>query len=471
MKRITDYFKRQDYTCPTCSNSFWIEFQDFELHVLECGQQQNECPICGIQSERLQEHVDQCLDSQDLAVSGVSSAVESHIVKKQKLEIRLPTANSNSTKEMNTIKEPIPHQKSKECPWYKWIPKTTITVDAFQYGSIPNCTHYFLSHFHSDHYMGLSKHFQGLLYCNEITARLVHVELYVPMDRIVILPMNQRIEIGGWFVTLMDANHCPGAVIFLFEIGSCRVLHTGDFRACKEHWEHTLLQDKIDYLFLDTTYCNPTYIFPPQQKILDLLHEIVVRIESGEAIRTIFRDQTTKNVFQGWSEKVKKHTLYLVGSYTIGKEKVFMTVSTAAKTKVYAQKKKLKVLKLLEDSEMTKVLTDDADVAAVHVISMTKMGKDSLDKIVKEYPHFNQIVAIKPTGWTFHDKLKGEFGIGHLKPTYISNKITMISIPYSEHSSFSELKEFVQRLKIGQIIPTVNVSKHQEMKKYFDSWV
>jgi DNA cross-link repair 1A protein len=230
----------------------------------------------------------------------------------------------------------------KQCPWYKWIPNTTFTVDAFQYGPIPECTAYFLSHFHSDHYMGLSKSFSGILYCSAITARLVHAELRVPLERISILPMNIPIKIEQCQVTLLDANHCPGAVIFLFEVPTTqrlvRILHTGDFRACDFHWTHPLLQDRIDYLYLDTTYCNPSYSFPAQDRILELVEEIVGRILDGEHLREIFRDATVKNVFQNYHLPVKKHTLFLVGSYKIGKEKVFMTVSRRAKSKVYAQK-------------------------------------------------------------------------------------------------------------------------------------
>lgn len=70
----------------------------------------------------------------------------------------------------------------------------------------------------------------------------------------------------------MDANHCPGAVMILFEMSSGKAyLHVGDFR-----WSSSMkLLDplrgycgaslrRLDALFLDTTYCNPEYTFPPQ---------------------------------------------------------------------------------------------------------------------------------------------------------------------------------------------------------------
>jgi hypothetical protein len=52
--------------------------------------------------------------------------------------------------------------------------------------------------------------------------------------------------------------------------------------------------------------------------------------------------------------------------------------------------------------------------------------------------------------------------------------ITIYGIPYSEHSSFTELKRFVQFLKPGEIIPTVNVKHHKKqnaMEKYFRQWL
>lgn len=73
-------------------------------------------------------------------------------------------------------------------------------------------------------YQGLTKSFcHGKIYCSSVTAKLVNMKIGIPWDNIKILPLNQRINIAGIDVTCFDANHCPGAIIILFEPSNGKV--------------------------------------------------------------------------------------------------------------------------------------------------------------------------------------------------------------------------------------------------------
>lgn len=84
--------------------------------------------------------------------------------------------------------------------------------------------------------------FIGRLFCSTVTAALLKLKLKIPST--VLLPLElektYNIKVGEKEieVTLMDANHCPGAVCILFKVknGQKIVLHTGDFR-----WNENML--------------------------------------------------------------------------------------------------------------------------------------------------------------------------------------------------------------------------------------
>ncbi|CAK9170578.1 unnamed protein product [Ilex paraguariensis] len=107
--------------------------------------------------------------------------------------------------------------KLRDIPLWCCIPGTPFRVDAFKYLR-RDCSHWFLTHFHIDHYQGLTRSFcHGKIYCSSITARLVNLKIGIPWDKLQILPLNQKISIAGVNVTCFDANHCPGSIILLFE--------------------------------------------------------------------------------------------------------------------------------------------------------------------------------------------------------------------------------------------------------------
>ena len=80
-------------------------------------------------------------------------------------------------------------------------------------------------------------------------------------------------------------------------------------------------------------------------------------------------------------------------------------------------------------------------------------------------------MAFIPTGWEM--KPGRNRASDSINVTSYGN-VTTYGVPYSEHSSFTELKRFVQFLKPEEVIPTVNVgnpTKRTIMKKYFSQWL
>ncbi|KAL2769244.1 DNA cross-link repair 1A protein, partial [Daubentonia madagascariensis] len=274
--------------------------------------------------------------------------------------------------------------RKKTCPFYKKIPGTGFTVDAFQYGLVEGCTAYFLTHFHSDHYAGLSKHFTFPVYCSKITGNLLKNKLHVQEQYIHPLPMDTECIVNGVKVVLLDANHCPGAVMILFYLpNGTVVLHTGDFRANPSMERSLLAGQKVHVLYLDTTYCSPEYTFPSQQEVIQF------------AINTAFEAVT-----------LNPRALVVCGTYSIGKEKVFLAIADVLGSKVGMSQEKYKTLQCLNIPEINSLITTDMCSSLVHLLPMMQINFKGLQSHLKKYGgKYDQILAFRPTGWTHSNKL------------------------------------------------------------------
>ncbi|KAJ3039377.1 hypothetical protein HDV00_012253 [Rhizophlyctis rosea] len=397
----------------------------------------------------------------------------------------------------------------RKCPWYKRMPGTKFTVDAFMYGKIPGCEAYFLSHFHADHYGGLNSSFSnGPVYCSAVTGNLIVQQLRVKEEYVRRLPMDTPVDVMGVNVVLVDANHCPGAVLFLFEIPSptsptpIRHLHTGDFRAHLTHLSHPYIKDvPFNNLYLDTTYCGPVHRFPRQEDVVAACVQLARRVAvQGQTVQEVVSGSPEKGDTNGhhgavgflgkWILKGKgkadgrggkggpstkkvtgngngKRTVFVVGSYTIGKEKIFKGVAKELGSKIHCVTRKRRVLACLEDRELDEMLTDEPGEADVHVVSMGELKPEILqDKLTSLTPYgFTHLIAFRPTGWTFRPDKRhfsravkpGSFTVQSLKPAYYgaTGNIAVMGVPYSEHSSFDELEMFVRGVKVEKVVPTV----------------
>ncbi|XP_062831776.1 DNA cross-link repair 1A protein isoform X2 [Anolis carolinensis] len=422
------------------------------------------CPSCQMPFSLLliqtpQWHVTECLDGKSTAEKGTRPQTRKRKAKGSVEDSDgIPESSGRNTtpggqrRWRKKFKESCPDEegtRKKQCPFYKKIPGTSFVVDAFQYGEIEGCKGYFLTHFHSDHYGGLTKKFTFPIYCNKITGNLVKSKLRVLEEYIHILPMNTECIIDGIKVVLLDANHCPGAAMILFAFpNGTAILHTGDFRAHPSMERYPfLIGRKINTLYLDTTYCSPEYTFPSQQEMIQF------------AANTAFEIVT-----------LNPRTLVVCGTYSIGKEKVFLAIANVLGSKVSMSQEKYKTLQCLESTEINSLITLDWNNTLLHLLPMMQINFKGLQNHLSKFSaKFDQILAFKPTGWTYSDQC---YSLNDIQPQTRGN-ITIYGIPYSEHSSFVEMKRFVQWLKPQKIIPTVNVGNwktRNEMEKHFRDW-
>ena len=349
--------------------------------------------------------------------------------------------------------------KTRICPFYKKIPGTSFVVDAFNYGQVSGITHYFLSHFHYDHYGGLTKSWSSPVICSSITAKLIALKIRMNENHIQVLKMNQPQIIQDVEVTCLDANHCPGSVMFLFKLKSGKtILHTGDFRASPTMEEYPQLWNtSISSLYLDTTYCKPEYNFPSQSQVIDKSIQVT-------------------------QEFLVNHprTLICVGSYTIGKERIFIALSEAINACIWASSEKKRVFQCLNNPHIDSRIVAKGEKAQIHVVEMSKVKRrDALQEHLGKYSnYFSCILGVIPTGWTFAGKNNDDpEDLSSLKIKKVAHNVFQLSVPYSEHSSFGELRRFVKFLKFQsaeQILATVNVgnpTSRNDQKRIFKQWI
>lgn len=449
------------------------------------------CPICeaslsGITPDEATKHVNGCLDGNPIPLP-VSVEVEPSEVKMmpegasnrfarkaaiprpgQANPIEVASTNSSAFSKImsghaedaawataaaaeNAARGKPAYQRT--CPFYKIMPGFFICVDAFRYGAVQGCNAYFLSHFHSDHYVGLTSSWcHGPIYCSKVTGNLMKQQLRVDPKWVVCLDFEEKVEVPGTqgvAVTMIPANHCPGSSLFLFEkvLGKGsnpkiqRVLHCGDFRACPAHIAHPLLmpnivdsitgktkQQKIDVCYLDTTYLNPRYAFPSQEEVITACADMCVslkkeRAEEGDAWETAKReragssmakfissvpalkpedDSIAMSISDSKNAKSRGRLLVVCGTYSIGKERICMGIARALDCKIWAPPGKMRICAALEDPELMSRMTDDPREAQIHMQMLMEIRPETLQDYLNSYkPHFSRVVGFRPSGWNY----------------------------------------------------------------------
>ncbi|RYP06497.1 hypothetical protein DL765_009464 [Monosporascus sp. GIB2] len=233
----------------------------------------------------------------------------------------------------------------------------------------------FLSHVHSDHLRGLDTLKSPFVYCSpatrEILLRLekipsrlnyaqgitekrnpMYKELEkivkpLPLETPVVLELKPGLHIQ---VTLLDANHCVGAVMFLVEGDGKTVLYTGDVRS-EPWWVNAIARNpciveyssglrSLDCIYLDTSVLDDYHLQTKAEGLRELLEKVAQYPDDA-----IFH-------FQAW---------------TYGYEEVWIALAKALKSKVSMGTMILTTLRIYRSLIPATKSTDDRFPVLTHL--------------------------------------------------------------------------------------------------------
>ena len=295
------------------------------------------------------------------------------------------------------------------------LENTQIAVDFWRARKYPWIKHFFLSHVHADHTEGLTPSWRHAIYCSDVSRKLLIHKIGIDESLIeaieVGVPKAFSSKNGGFVVTLFDANHCPGSVMFLFEGEFGRILYTADFRCDAKflEWFLPLSIGHVDMLYLDNTYLREGADFPT-------------------------REQATEEVLEVISEHPTHRILIIC--YSLGKEELLVKIARKFNEWIIVSAEKYKLLGILE---MPNVFTTNEREGRIRAIVTNDLKNKSLQAWIRDVP----TIAIFPTCMFNKDN----------NPHRIAMYDKYFFIPYSDHSSFKELTDFLGYLNPGRVVP------------------
>lgn len=148
-----------------------------------------------------------------------------------------------------------------------------------------------------------------------------------------------------------------------------------------------------------------------------------------------------------------KNTLYIFGAYGIGKERIYMAIAKKWDLKVMVDKTRWKNM-LCYDwplTELGRLTADNSNDTPLLVVGMNQVNFNHMAN-VKQERGVERVVGFSPTGWSFTRSSATQKTAPQDTSSSVVKKRTkgddvIFSLPYSEHSSFEELVDFVRTFR------------------------
>lgn len=239
-------------------------------------------------------------------------------------------------------------------------------------------------------------------------------------------------------------------------------------------------------MYLDTTYANPKYVFPPQKDSIQYVANTIYRLlqedkESSQLqtsspptmaaalhseVSATELNQTHSIESQQQHQKPNTYRrLFLISTYVIGKERILQAVTEKCNLKIHISDRKSGIMSCLPGLPED-MFTSDPHETPVHVVPWGFLGETwpffrPNWKTPSEYSQAKgaeSYIGFVPTGWV-HGMAKTPF------PVITKGINTVHLVPYSEHSSFDELIKFVEYLRPVKVVPTVISNKGDDAER------
>ena len=315
-----------------------------------------------------------------------------------------------------------------------YIQDTGIVVDNFTFTGRTGQLTFFLTHFHTDHTVGLSEKFnRGPIYCSWDTKKLLRLK-YPKLKGIRSLDIGDATliklsEDSFVTVTLLDANHCFGSVMLLLDCKLGRILHTGDFRS---DGSQLAKLNRVDWLYLDCTFLEPVSTdFPSRTDVIQHLIKFIQSHDPKTHIRVSAEMLGTEPILQAISRHFR-------APWFIDREKHFDRFQ--------------QLQLLLHDSDT--VLTSDPKSTRFQVVD-------------KQSPHVPRkcVLYIKPgTRWFVRNPFAMAYWKQDMTNCLQKDKDGVWHLFWAMHSSSNEISSFISKINPREVIPTCGIRKPSKTK-------
>ncbi|OZC07252.1 hypothetical protein X798_05731 [Onchocerca flexuosa] len=310
------------------------------------------------------------------------------------------------------------------------MPQSGILIDGFiTFDKFPRDSaveYYFLTHAHSDHYGTIdNKWNNGTIYCSPITAHVLPIVTHrsrskhagISSQLIHPLDLNVWHHMNGFSVMLLDANHIPGSVMFLFLCFFLKVLFIGNFRTDIRLYQNIFAM----------SVCKSS-----SAKMCHLLHKF------------FFNDSKPVTIM------VPK----------VGREQLLVDIAMEFKCKIWVDYVRFQI----------------AEILGLNEYFTTEKAETSIWTCTRQ--SFNSEIFVQfSTIWILMSSMPLCYGISSPIQSLSKNKYIFIFvhvnermryIEYSDHSSPNEIHDFLSQLSFTHIIGLIGLACDHALRSAFD---